>query len=425
MCAAPTPPMYPMLPIRLLPLTSRLLLAAALALVALAAQAAPPRYRLDYRIGFDPAAGEAIATIKMIPGTGRLQRLRFSVDPKRHRSVEGDGRISREKDVLTWRPPKQGGTLTLRYKVSQRRADGGYVARMTDSWAIFRADRLMPPMAALAPDRAVSDARLWFDLPPGWVIADIGYRLDREQGWFPIVNEGRRFQQPLGWLIAGDIGNRREFIDEMEVSVAAPKGGDMRRHDMLAVVNATAMDVRAAFGRLPPKLLIVGADDPFWRGGLSGPNSLFMHAERPLISENGSSTLLHEMVHVTTRITGAPNDDWIAEGLAEFYSVELLRRSGLISANRAERAFGWMKRHGKTVRRLQAKHSSGPRTARALTLFRALDEEIRSASGGDRSLDQLVQALIGKGRVSTAMLRREAENVLGRPSRVLDTPLLD
>lgn len=407
-------------------LSFRLLFAMLLALASAALQAAaPPSYRVDYRIGFDPAAGDAVAHIEITPGSGRAQRLRFSIDPARHHGFKADGKLEETGDLLTWRPPKAGGTLTLRYKVDQQRSDGGYVARITPHWALLRIDRLIPSVAVLAPDGAVSEARLQFDLPEDWIIADLGYRLDREHGYFPIDNPGRRFQRPLGWMIAGVIGNRREYIDEMEISVAAPKGDAMRRNDLLALVNATAMEMRDAFGRLPPKLLIVGAGDPFWRGGLSGPNSLFMHAERPLISENGSSTLLHEMVHVTTRITGAANDDWIAEGLAEFYSVELLRRSGLISASRAERAFGWMEKHGEKVRRLHAKHSAGPRTARALTVFRALDEEIRKESDGERDLDPLVQRLIGQGPVSTAMLRREAEAVLGRPSRVLDTPLLD
>ena len=44
-----------------------------------------------------------------------------------------------------------------------------------------------------------------------------------------------------------------------------------------------------------PRLLIVSAGDPMWRGGLSGPSSMFLHSDRPLISENRTSTLLHEL----------------------------------------------------------------------------------------------------------------------------------
>jgi hypothetical protein len=405
-------------------LPHRLLLAALLVLIGSAVHAAPPSYRVDYLIGFDPVAGDATAVITVTPGSGRVQRLRFTIDPERHHGFSGEGRVDAAEAELTWRPPKAGGSLRFRYKVDQER-NGGYVARMTEQWALLRIDRLIPAVAVLAPDEAVAVATLRFDLPPGWTNADLGYRLDHVRALYPIDNPGRRFQRPLGWMVAGEIGTRRELIDEMEVSVAAPKGDAMRRNDVLAVVNTLAAEMRSAFGRLPSKLLIVGGGDPFWRGGLSGPNSLFLHADRPLISENGSSTLVHEMVHVLTRIRGAPGDDWIAEGIAEFYSIELLRRAGLISDSRADKAFGWMQRHGSKVRRLRATHSAGPRTARAVTLLKALDEEIRGASDSAHDLDDLVQRLIDRGRVSTAMLREAAEAVLGRPSRVLVTPLLD
>src|SRR3546814_3722824 len=86
-----------------------------------------------------------------------------------------------------------------------------------------------------------------------------------------------------------------------------------------------------AFGDLPRKVLIVSAGDPMWHGGLSGPRSLFVHADRPLISENGSSTLMHEMVHVVTGLRAVSGDDWIVEGIAEYYSMVLINRSGMLS----------------------------------------------------------------------------------------------
>jgi hypothetical protein len=182
--------------------------------------------------------------------------------------------------------------------------------------------------------------------------------------------------------------------------------------------------MRDAFGRMPAKLLIVGADDSMWRGGLSGPGSLYLHPDRPLISENGTSTLVHEMVHVAAGIRGERGDDWIAEGIAEFYSIELLRRSGLLSEARAERAFAWMRNHGRNVKTLHAAHSRGPRTARAVTLLHALDAEVREASGGERGLDDVIRPLVGAGRISTDELRTAAGAVLGRPSKALQDSVL-
>jgi hypothetical protein len=241
---------------------------------------------------------------------------------------------------------------------------------------------------------------------------------------FTVVEEDRRFQRPVGWMIAGDIGIRREFIDDMEVAVAAPKGDPMRRNEYLAFINLVAPSMEEAFGALPEKLLIVGAADGMWRGGLSGPRSLYLHSERPLISENGTSTLVHELVHVISRVRGDDGDDWIAEGLAEFYSIEMMRRGGLLTEARAQKAFDWMRSHGRRISSLKSDRSHGPRTARAVDLFVALDAEIREHTGDDKDIDNVARRLVPLRRVSLEQLREAVEAVTGEASEVLDSPLL-
>jgi hypothetical protein len=386
--------------------------------------AAPPTYSVDYRVAFHPAAGEASVVIRITPDDGRAQRLRFSIDPERHSDFEGDGRISTEGDRVTWRPGRGAAELRYRYAVDRPREDGSFVARMTPDWALLRIDRLIPPVAVIAPDGAESTATLEFRLPKGWTQAEVGYPRVPGTQRFRIETPGRRFQRPLGWMIAGDIGTRTEQLGDMKVAVAAPKGSALRRNDVLAFINATAMELESLFGRLPPKLLIVGADDSMWRGGLSGPGSLYLHPDRPLISENGSSTLMHEVVHVVSGIRGAAGDDWIAEGLAEYYGIELLRRGGLLSEERADKAVAWMRNHGRKVTTLQRNRSAGPRTARAVALLADLDAELRKRSGGKRSLDDVVRPLVGSGRISRDEFRAAAERVLGGPSVTLKTPLL-
>ena len=179
-----------------------------------------------------------------------------------------------------------------------------------------------------------------------------------------------------------------------------------------------------AFGPLPPRLLVVQAGDPMWRGGLSGPRSLYLHARRPLVSGNGSSTPAHELVHVVTRLRGADKDDWIAEGLAEYYSIELPRRAGLLSASRAKKALAWMQAHGEGVERLHTDRSDERVTARAVTLFAALDAELR-AGDARHDLDDVVRRLIPQREVSREALRDAARAVLGAPSKTLQTQLLD
>jgi hypothetical protein len=230
--------------------------------------------------------------------------------------------------------------------------------------------------------------------------------------------------RPEGWMLFGRIGVRRDEVAGMKIAVAAPAGQDARRGDLLGFITALAPELDRAFGELPSRLLLVQAGDPMWRGGLSGPRSLYLHADRPLISENGSSTPTHELVHVVTRLHAARGDDWIVEGLAEYYSIELLRRAGLLSQRRTERAIEWMRAHGRGVAHLRTDRSKGKVTARAVALFADLDAEIRGADG-DRDLDDVVRQLMPVREVSRDALRAAARDALGRESRVLDGPLLD
>lgn len=396
-----------------------------LALLCAAAAPAARAYDVDYLVEFLPAEGKAAVTITLEPGEGRATRLDFSMDAERYTQVGGDGEVVRKGERVVWTPPAKGGELRYLYAVNNERRGGGFDALMTKDWVIVRGDDLVPRAVVRTTKGADSRARLRFKLPRGWTNADTPYVLNRARDAYVVVNPARRFDRPVGWIIAGDVGTRREWIENMEVSIAGPKGEDVRRNDLLAFIHAAGPEFRHAFGELPSKLLILGAGDPMWRGGLSGPRSLFLHAGRPTISENGTSTLMHELTHVITRIRGAKGDDWIAEGLAEFYSITLLHRAGLLSDTRHKRALGWMKRHGADVKSLHAKSSRGPRTARAVTLFAALDAEIRKRSEGRYDIDNLTQSLRDRGRISVDDLRAASERLIGAPSETLDSPLLD
>lgn len=406
-------------------MTSRFLriLSGAVTLLAVGGAWAAPSYRVDYTIGFDPAEREAIVEIRTTPGTGALKRLRMTKDPERHGVFKGDGKVTRDGDRITWRPPEgEPASLRFRYKVDRKRDSGAYDARITRDWALLRGDRLIPPASALA--EGSSMATLRFELPEGWNGADIGYRLSLDKSHYVIANPGRRFQQPLGWMIAGDIGTRREYMHGTEFAVAAPKGQDVRRNDVLAFVHATALELLSAFGRLPPKVLIVGAGDPMWRGGLSAPNSLYLHADRPLVGEGGTSPLLHELVHVITRIRGVRGQDWIAESFAEYYSITVAQRSGLVSDTRTHRALELLRSQGRNVRTLRGAQSSGARTARGVILLVELDAEIRAQTNAAHNLDAVTRQLVGKGRISLEQLKAATRKVTGKESQVLASPLL-
>ena len=133
---------------------------------------------------------------------------------------------------------------------------------------------------------------------------------------------------------------------------------------MLAMLAWHLPELARLVPSMPERLTIVSAGEPMWRGGLSGPTSIYIHADRPLISENGTSTLLHEVVHTVIPIDSHTGYDWVVEGLAEYYSLEMMRRSGTLSERRFQSALSqledWghstpahtaVRRNGKKMRR--------------------------------------------------------------------------
>ncbi|MEO0574405.1 MAG: hypothetical protein AAF004_03000, partial [Pseudomonadota bacterium] len=157
---------------------------------------------------------------------------------------------------------------------------------------------------------------------------------------------------------------------------------------------------------------------------LSAPNSLFVHTDRPLISGNGTSTLLHEFVHVGFSRAAVDGEDWIVEGIAEYYSYQMLARAGSVSARRTAATGSELNRWGQQTSSLRAASSKGSRTALATTVFAALDREIRERTR-KRTLDDVVQRIANKpGKVSLVELRDAAQHVIGAPARSLTNAAL-
>ena len=407
-------------------LSSALAATALLLLVFLATgvQAKQRSYDVEYVVAFQPAQKRAAVTMVLRNGDGRATRFDFDMPADRYSAIEGDGTVEREADRLIWTPPAEGGELHWHYTIDQRRRDGGYDARITNDWTIVRGDDLFPSARVRLTRNTDSDTRLRFELPEGWNNVDTPWKRANDGERFVVVNADTRFDRPTGWIIAGDVGTRREQFEDVEVSVAAPKGDNMPRQQILAMISWTLPEMRSIFGALPSKLLIVGAGDEMWRGGLSGPRSLYLHSDRPLISENGTSTLLHELTHVITRISGRRGHKYISEGIAEYYSIELLHRTGGTTDARYRRTRDMLKRWSRNVKHLIVPRSHGSITARAVLLFMELDKEIRKATDGEKSFDDVTRLLMEKRRVDTDDLRAAVAQVLGRSSKTLDTPLL-
>ncbi len=347
-------------------------------------------YQLEYVVTPKPEKGGAWVEMNLGQPSDLLREVNMRAPADRISQPSGDGEISHVDNRLIWKPPARGGSLRWFAAIDHQRVSGSYDAHITAGWAIFRAEDVIPQAATRTLRGATSETTLSFDLPSGW--SSLTEYFGREHS-YAVRNSNRRFDRPAGWIILGDIGVRYDVVAGVRVNVAAPTNHGMRRTDILALLNWTLPDVLRIVPDFPKRLTVVGAADPMWRGGLSGPRSLFVHADRPLISENATSTLLHEVMHIA--LGGAADDgiDWIVEGLAEYYSLAVLHRSGTISDKRFEDALRKQSQWGASAGELCTARSSGAVTARAVTIMHELDGEIRRASDGRNSLDDVFAGL--------------------------------
>jgi hypothetical protein len=371
----------------------------------------PGEYEIDYRVIPDPKHASVTVEIELRQSRPLLLEVRFRTRGSRFSDFSGDGEVERDGDVLSWSPPDKGGKLRWSVQVPHRRNGNGYDAWLDEGWGLFRAEDIIPAAATRTMKDARSVTRLGFELPDDWSVVT---EYAEEEGMFNVRRAQRRFKQPKGWIVMGDLGVRRDTIAGIKVTVAAPVDNGVRRLDILALLNWTLPELARIVADLPPQITIVSAGKPMWRGGLSAPASLYIHAERPLLSENGTSTLLHEIMHVALDFETDHEHDWIVEGLAEFYSLELLRRSGTISMPRYDRARQAQQRWARTSDTLCGSASSGATTARAVSVFLELDREIRRKTEGGKNLDDLVDAIVREhGRLDIDVLDRLVREIIG------------
>ena len=350
-----------------------------------------PAFTLFYTAWIKPDPGIATVKLRISSHPDWVNWMRFYVDPERHENFLHSGELVREGDELLWTPPDDDAWIQYDVKIESRRSNGRYDGYITEDWALFRADDLVPPVRTDFRDGTQSRAKLEVHLPEGWSIATRYPRYT--SGRYKVDDPDRLIDRPTGWLVMGRIGTRRETIGGTKVTVAAPVDQGVKRMDMIAFLRWTLPTMQSLFPDFPDRLLIVSADDPMWRGALSAPNSLYLHADRPMISGNGTSTLIHELAHVAMSARGGPKADWIVEGLAEYYSLEVLHRSGTLSTERYENAHEELAEWGKDVESLDVERSHGPITAKAVGRLRAIDAEIRERSRGRHSLDDVVREL--------------------------------
>ena len=374
-------------------------------------------YSVHYTITPEPRDGSVAIEMSVQQTRGQLRELSFVITGTGTSDLRADGNLQVSGDTVRWLPGRTGGSLHWRTQIKHQRGSGGYDAWLDNDWGIFRAEDIIPRARTRTLKGANSETSLSFVLPGDWSAVSEYSSLNSQ---IEVQDPARRFDQPRGWIAMGKLGIRRETIAGTRIAVAAPEGQAVRRMDMLALLNWTLPELTSVLPDSIPRLTIVSAGDPMWRGALSAPGSIFIHADRPLISENATSTLVHEVVHVAIGVTAASGFDWIVEGLAEYYSLELLQRGGAITPRRYQRALEKQAQWAASAEALCVTQSTGAVTALAVITFRQLDKELRKKSGGKLSLDTVVAELsASRSHVTLQTLEKITVEILQGPSDTL------
>ncbi|PRA55667.1 MULTISPECIES: hypothetical protein [Pseudomonas] len=381
---------------------------------------------LDYHVRLLPQSDQAEVRLTLAQGSA-VRSLDFDLaDGSRYSDFKADGQWQLTPGKVTrglWRPAADKASLTYKVRISQPRKNNTFEARMTPSWALLRGDDLVPAARLDQQDGIELVSRLAFELPSGWKSVETAWpRIGKNR--FRVDNVSRLFDRPTGWMLAGNLGTRRTRLGETEVTVASPRGQGMRRMDVLTLLTFVWPQVQAVYPRHPGKVLIVGAGDPMWRGSTAGYESIYLHSRLPLVSESGSSPLLRELAQMFGRISDDDRSDWISEGFAEFYAVELLRRAGGMSDERYQVLHDNLLKVGGKVSSLRGEQASAAQVARAVVLLQELDREIRLQTRNKRSLDDLLHSVMRLDKVSTKEFVTLAESIIGEPSKVLQSDLL-
>ena len=384
------------------------------------------KVNLDYHVRLLPQSDQAEVRLTLAQGSA-VRSLEFNLGDGSHYSdFKADGQwqlIPGQAARGVWRPAADKASLTYRVKISHGRKNGSFDTRMTPDWALMRGDDLVPAARLDQQDGTELVSRLEFELPGGWKSVETAWpRIGKNK--FRIDNPSRLFDRPTGWMLAGQLGSRRTRLGETEVTVASPQGQGMRRMDALTLLTFVWPQVQALYPRHPGKLLIVGANDPMWRGSQSAHESIYLNSHLPLVSESGTSALVRELAQVFGRINGTQRSDWISEGFAEYYAIELVRRAGGMSDERYESLHGKLVSNSQKVTTLRGEQVSPAQVARAVVLLQELDGEIRLKTHNKRSLDDVLRGAMRQGDIDTQAFVQLSESVIGGSSKVLSTELI-
>jgi hypothetical protein len=375
-------------------------------------------FSVDYIVSISQRQ-PAVARVRWeLAGIEEVKHLTLHFPAGRFDHFGGSGTLEPIEGGIRWVPGGPYAHLTYRAQINHARGQHGrYDSYAGRDWVVTRARDLFPRIgieyAARDGARPKSRARLIFRVPSGWQTATVfaasapnTYRLSQPD---------MTLDRPHGWFAMGTLTRDRQEIADIMIEVARAPGSALATRDLFALFGSTLPALRTLLAAEPQTVLVVSAPDPMWHGGISGERSFFMHAQRPLRTPDKTSPYLHEMFHVLQPYRPAADADWIEEGLAEFYSLELQRRAGLIDAAAFARALGYFERFGLwNVDLTQQKDNAATGNSAPLIMY-ALDQRIQHATAGKKRLDDVVHRLVLEhSEVDTSHFLHAVDSVSGK-----------
>jgi len=396
--------------------------AAALAGIGLASTLRAETFSVDYIVTID-AANPAVAQVRWeLAGIDEIADLLLHIEPGRFDAFDGTGTITQTADQVHWVPGAPYAHLTYRVQIDHSRGrQKRYDSYASPEWIITRGRDLFPRIRLSyrprGKERPKSRARLRFRLPAGWTSMTAHELLGADL--FQLASRNSVLDRPTGWMILGKFDARRQEIAGTMVTIARPRNIGIAASEIFNLFTTTLPGLTKLFSHPQARLLIVNGPDPMWHGGISGKDSFFMHAKRPLRTPDRTSPYLHELFHVLQPYRPAADADWIEEGLAEYYSLELQRRAGLLDASEFSLGLEYFKRFGLWHVDLTTQQDNAATNNSAPLIMFAIDQRVQRATAGARRLDDVVIALARDGGVvSTESFQRVVERVAGKRFRL-------
>jgi len=352
-----------------------------------------------------------------LSGIDEIKDLELTFRGSAIHKLRASGTLDSATKPTRWVPGGPYAHLSYTVDLDHARGDkGGFDSHATADWFVTRARHLFPKITTnfvSTQNEARGRGRLILRLPAGWRSAAAHPWVEGHT--YELRDDPNLLPRPRGWLTAGRIDLAREEIADIMVQIASIPGSRLPTADVFGMLNATLPRLKKMLRASPPKLLIVTAPDPMWRGGLSAESSFFLHGDRPLRTPDRTSPHLHELFHVLQPFRAGKDADWIIEGLAEYYSLELQRRAGILDATGFARGLRSFERHGKWGVDLTTQRDNAATNNSAPFVMYALDQRIQHATSGKQKLDDVVTRLASeRGVVDSARFRQMVQTVSGK-----------